>query len=241
MAKIHIVLHGKGGVGKSFIASVLAQYKTHKGQKPICIDTDPVNETFAGYKALDVQRFKIIPSDETNPCNLDLLMKQIPPTNDDVIVDNGSNSFREMFDYLISHKESGAFSSMGHELVIHTIITGGQALMDTITGFSQLISQLPSSALFAVWLNPFWGPIQNEGKSFDQMKAYNDHKERIAAIINLPTLTQATFGRDLSDMLQERLTFQEAIVSPTRFIMTRQRLKMTQDQIFGELDKAVVI
>ena len=46
MANIHMVLQGKGGVGKSFIAAVLAQFKASKGQKPLCIDTDPINATF---------------------------------------------------------------------------------------------------------------------------------------------------------------------------------------------------
>lgn len=31
MAKIHMVLQGKGGVGKSMIAAMLAQYKAGKG------------------------------------------------------------------------------------------------------------------------------------------------------------------------------------------------------------------
>jgi CO dehydrogenase nickel-insertion accessory protein CooC1 len=49
MAKIHMVLQGKGGVGKSMIAAtVIAQYKASKGQQPLCIDTDPVNATFEG-------------------------------------------------------------------------------------------------------------------------------------------------------------------------------------------------
>lgn len=50
MAKIHMVLQGKGGVGKSFIASTLAQHKLAKGKKLLCIDTDPVNATFNGFK-----------------------------------------------------------------------------------------------------------------------------------------------------------------------------------------------
>ena len=43
MAKIHFVLQGKGGVGKSMIAAVLAQYLTEHDRQPMCIDTDPVN------------------------------------------------------------------------------------------------------------------------------------------------------------------------------------------------------
>ena len=37
MAKIHMVLQGKGGVGKSMIAATIAQYKLGKGQKPLCM------------------------------------------------------------------------------------------------------------------------------------------------------------------------------------------------------------
>ena len=59
MAKIHMILQGEGGVGKSFIAATIAQYKASKGQKPLCIDTDPVNSTFHGYKALGVRRLEM--------------------------------------------------------------------------------------------------------------------------------------------------------------------------------------
>ena len=38
MAKIHMVLQGKGGVGKSVIAALIAQYKASKGQAPLCLD-----------------------------------------------------------------------------------------------------------------------------------------------------------------------------------------------------------
>ncbi|MCZ2328968.1 nucleotide-binding protein [Bartonella sp. F02] len=55
MAKVHMILQGKGGVGKSMIAAILAQYKASKKHMPLCIDTDPVNATFEGYKALNVQ------------------------------------------------------------------------------------------------------------------------------------------------------------------------------------------
>ena len=50
--KIHAVLQGKGGVGKTIIATMIAQYKASKGQTPICVDTDPVNYSFSGYKSL---------------------------------------------------------------------------------------------------------------------------------------------------------------------------------------------
>jgi hypothetical protein len=160
MAKIHMVLQGKGGVGKSFIAATLAQYKASKGQKPLCIDTDPVNATFDGYKALGVKRLQIMEGDEINPRNFDTLVELVAPSKDDVIIDNGASSFVPLSHYLISNQVPALLADMGHELVVHTVITGGQALLDTVSGFSQLVSQFPTEAIFVVWLNPYWGPIE---------------------------------------------------------------------------------
>lgn len=172
MAKIHMVLQGKGGVGKSFIAATIAQYKASRGQMPLCIDTDPVNSTFHGYKALGVRRLQIMDGDEINSRNFDALVEIIAASKDDVIIDNGAASFIPMSHYLLSNQVPALLQQMGHELVIHTVITGGQALLDTVNGFAQLVAQFPEEVIFVVWLNPYWGPIEHEGKRFEQMKAY---------------------------------------------------------------------
>ena len=241
MAKIHVILQGKGGVGKSVAASFLAQYKTQKGQAPLCIDTDPVNATFHGYKALNVKRLQIMEAEEINPRSFDALVELIAAAKGDVIIDNGASSFVPLSHFLISNQVPALLIEMGHELVVHTVVTGGQALLDTISGFSQLVSQFPAEALFVVWLNPYWGAIEHEGKVFEQMKAYTTRKERVSAIIHIPALKKETYGRDLGDMLQERLTFDEALAMESLTIMTRQRLKIIKDQVFGQLENAAVL
>lgn len=241
MAKIHMILQGKGGVGKSFIAATLAQHKTNKGESPLCIDTDPVNATFAGYKALNVKQLQIMDGEEINTRNFDELIEMIAPIKDDAIIDNGASSFVQLSHYLISNEVPTLLADMGHELVVHTVITGGQALLDTVNGFAQLASQFSDNVLFVVWINPYWGAVEHDGKNFEQMKSYNDNKERISAIIQIPTLKEETYGRDMTEMLQERLTFNEAITSPARTIMTRQRLKIVRDEIFNQLENAAVL
>jgi CO dehydrogenase nickel-insertion accessory protein CooC1 len=77
MAKIHMILQGKGGVGKSLIAALLAQYKKNAGQQPLCIDTDPVNATFHGFEKLQVKRLQIMENEEINPRNFDALVELI--------------------------------------------------------------------------------------------------------------------------------------------------------------------
>ena len=241
MANIHMVLQGKGGVGKSFVAALLAQYMMQKGEHPLCIDTDPVNATFHGYKALQVQRLRIMDGDEINPRNFDALIELIAPSEEGVIIDNGASSFVPLAHYLISNQVPALLQDMGHELVLHTLITGGQALFDTVSGFSQLVTQFPDEARFVVWLNPYWGPIEHEGKRFTELKAYKDNKERVSAIVEIPLLKEQTYGRDLSDMLQKRLTFDEAIIRGALSIMTRQRLKIVRDKLFNQFENLAVL
>jgi hypothetical protein len=241
MAKIHMVLQGKGGVGKSMIAAAIAQYKASKGQSPLCIDTDPVNATFEGYKALKARRLNIMDGDEINTRNFDALVELIAPTKNDVIIDNGASSFVALSHYLISNEVPALLQDMGHELIVHTVVTGGQALQDTVSGFAQLTNQFPDECVFVVWLNPYWGPIEHEGKGFEQMKAYKDNKNRVSAIIQIPILKEETYGRDFSEMLQARLTFDEALAMKSLTIMTRQRLKIVRTQIFGHLENAAVL
>lgn len=241
MAKIHMVLQGKGGVGKSMIAATIAQYKAHKGQKPLCMDTDPVNATFEGYKALDVRRLNIMDGDEINTRNFDALVEMVASAENDVIIDNGASSFVPLSHYLISNQVPALLQDMGHELVVHTVITGGQALTDTVSGFTQLAAQFPAEALFVVWLNPYWGAVEHEGKSFEQMKAYTSNKARVSAIIQIPNLKEETYGRDFAEMLQARLTFDEALAMESLTIMSRQRLKIVRTQLFGQLENAAVL
>lgn len=242
MSKIHITLQGKGGVGKSFVSAIIAQYKYHKAQRPLCIDTDPINETFYGFKALNVEHIQVMSGDEINPRLFDELIEKITGSKEDVVIDNGASSFVPLSHYLISNQVPALLQELGHEVVIHTVITGGQALFDTINGFAQLVNQFYSNeAQFVVWLNPYWGAIEHDGKSFEQMKVYLDNKDRIFSIIQIPDLKKETYGRDLSDMLQQKLTFNEALETPENGIMTRQRLKIVRDQLFSHLESARVL
>ena len=128
---------------------------------------------------------------------------------------------------VVTNEAPSILSQGGHQLVVHTIVTGGQALVDTLHGAAQLVKQL-EDARFVVWLNPFWGPVALDGKTFEQMKVYQDIKKRIETVVNLPAFTDELFPQDIASMLNSRLTFKEAIESPDHSLMSRHRLKVAQ-------------
>lgn len=231
-----MVLQGKGGVGKSLISSLIAQYMASNGQIPLCVDTDPVNASFFGYKALKVRRLEIMEGDEVNTRNFDELVEWIAETKIDMVIDNGASSFIPLSSYLVSNAVPGLLQEMGHQLIVHSVVTGGQALPETKAGLESLVKWFPMETIFIVWLNPYWGQISENGLSFEQMPIYEKYKDRISAIIHIPELKEETYGKDLSDMLQARLTFDESLKMKNLSIMTRQRLKMIQKLVYGQLD-----
>lgn len=140
MAKVHLFLQGKGGVGKSFCASMLAQYMLDHDRTPICIDTDPINATFSGYKRFQAKRIEILKDNRIDPLQFDGIIEQIfnAGEQDSIIVDNGASSFVAFSEFLLTNKVPQMLSAEKHSIVIHTIITGGDEQADTVAGFSAL-------------------------------------------------------------------------------------------------------
>jgi len=245
MSTVHFILQGKGGVGKSYAAVLFTQYLRERGLPVSCFDGDPLNQTFGGFAALNVKKVDFLETTEKgrriNPRRFDDLVEEIAKESKDchVIVDTGSSSFVALVHYLVAHDVFSVLSKMGHEVVVHTIVTGGQALLDTLHGAAQLVKQL-DDVRFVVWLNPFWGPVSEDGKTFEQMKTYQEMKKRIESVIALPTYSDELLPQDIGAMLKKRLTFKEALASSDFTLMSRHRLSVAQRDIYARLDGLAV-
>ena len=137
---IHLTLQGKGGVGKSLIASILAQFFRDSGRDVRCIDTDPVNRTFAQYSALGADRLNL--RDEHNRIEqraFDSLMERfLTEEGATFVVDNGASTFLPLWHYILENSALDYLREHGRRVYVHTVITGGQALLDTLNGFHEL-------------------------------------------------------------------------------------------------------
>jgi CO dehydrogenase nickel-insertion accessory protein CooC1 len=60
---IHLVLQGKGGVGKTVIASFLAEFLSTRTKRVCTIDGDPVNRSLGQYKALAADKLDLVNDD----------------------------------------------------------------------------------------------------------------------------------------------------------------------------------
>lgn len=204
MKQVHLTLQGKGGVGKSFAAALIAQHLRAKGKPVAVVDTDPVNATLAGYKAFDTAHLGLMEGGTLVERNFDTLIERVIAEDTHFVIDNGASSFIPLSYYIVENDAINVIAEHGKQVIIHTVITGGQALRDTLYGFSSLVEQMPAQTTICVWLNEFFGDIKAEGKTFEEMQAYQTHKERVHGIITIPRQTSSTFGRDVQAMLDEK-------------------------------------
>lgn len=238
--QVHFVLQGKGGIGKSFVALMISQYLKHTKQNVLCLDTDPINATLSSFPALEVRSISLLDGNSNiNERNFDQMMESIFEADAHVVVDNGAASFTPLSSYLLDNEAFDAIAEAGKEVVIHSVIAGGLAQDNTVSDFVNLTSQLPESIQVVVWLNEHFGPIESEGKSFEEMKGYREQKDRVRAIVRLPKRTENTYGKDLAVMLKARMTFDEALASNQFFVMSKQRLKIVQRSVFEQLEVAL--
>jgi len=238
MAIINFVLQGKGGVGKSLVASLLAQYYQDQGVKTMCFDTDPVNRTFASFEALKVQAVDILENGRVIEAAFDGLIEKIFQAPDDtvIIIDNGASTFLPLCAYL---KDGDIFSFLhdnGHNIKLHTIVTGGQGILDTMNGLQALTVNFPDVPV-VIWLNEYFGKTEMNGIIVEESKVIKN-AENIHAFIRLEELQRGTFGHNFARMLKERRTFTEAINSPKYDIMCRQRLVMIKRAIVQQIEQA---
>jgi len=221
---------------------MILQYSIEKGFSSIGIDTDQVNSTLKGYAKLDVTALDI---KDNNSDNIDsrkfdnmIEMLQTGKKEQHFIIDNGASTFIPLCAYI---KENDVFSILGekYQLYVHTVITGGQAITDTVNGLHSLISNFDLPIV--VWLNRYFGEIDQDGKDFEKFKIYRENKDKIASIIKIPLKNKQTFGRDLEELFSRRQTFAEALADESLPLMTRQRLRIWWGEVCVEMDKAQLI
>ena len=236
MSTIHFVLTGKGGVGKSFIATLLAQYLEKTYGKPFCADTDPTNPTFSSYPAFSAKYINIMtPEMNVDKSRFDELMDDLISYEGDCLVDNGSSSFLPLLAYFLENDVIESLREAGKSVVIHAVLTGGLGLAETQRGIETLLST--QVAPLVIWENELYGPVERAGKRFKDSAVYEQHTTRILGLVRIAQRGHDTFGKDLQTMTSNQLTFADVEISPLFLTMARQRMRTVQRDLDVQLDE----
>lgn len=234
---VNITLQGKGGVGKSVVSALLTQHSKKNGRPVVPVDTDPVNATLSGYTGFEAKRLELMVEGQLVERKFDGLMHDILEGQSDFVIDNGASSFLPLSNYLAENDAISMIVDSGKRVYIHTVITGSQALEDTLAGFDSLASQLKGEVRLVVWLNEYFGAVERDGKKFEDMQVYQRHKNCVHGIVRLARQTNSTFGEDFRLMLDSKLTFDQVKASEKFGVMSKSRLGKIEKVIFDQLDQ----
>ncbi len=235
---IHFILQGKGGIGKSFIAVLLAQYFQQKGADLKAFDTDQENTTFAHYKALKAQHVPVMNDSRTiDAKRFDALMEKLLTEEGTFVIDNGANTFGPLLAYMVENDVISFLQENGKTVYLHTVVGGGDVLADTANGFNSIAQGIDNAPL-VLWLNEHFGKTQTpDGKDFTDTKVFKSHQERLHGAIVLPERNRQTYGDDVKKMNTKRLTVPEIMESPDFTLMEKQRIRNVAKDVFAQLEK----
>lgn len=237
---VHLTLQGKGGVGKSLVATILAQYFGDRGRDVLCVDTDPVNQTFSQYRELNVARLDLLADGMIDSRVFDSLMERLLTEPGVFVVDNGASTFIPMWNYILENDVVRVLSGSGRRLFVHCVITGGQALVDTLSGFAKLAETTPDQNI-VLWVNEYFGRVERDGKLLRDLPVYRENAAKVWGSVAIPKRNRDTFGRDVEDMLRRKLTFRQAREAAEFPIMVRQRLRVVERELFEQLDQLALM
>lgn len=243
MKEVHLIAQGKGGVGKSLVASFFAQYLIASDQDEIhCFDTDPVNPTFSRYKALNVSTVPLLnASNNINSRNFDGLIEKLIELEGIGVVDNGAATFVPLMSYIAENDIDNLLAENGIKLYIHSVIAGGQAQKDCLEGLNKILNGI--NAKVVVWLNHHFGEVTELGKQFTDLSLYKKNQDKIVKIVELYPLNPDTAGHDIQMVTSLNLTFEEVDSHHEFTLIPRQRLhrikrsiweQLAQDELFNQ-------
>jgi hypothetical protein len=234
---VHFILQGKGGIGKTLVSTILAQWLAPKDERPLrCYDTDQENPTFSRYKAMNVKHVPVMTENRTiDPKRFDALMIDILEEEGNCVIDNGANSFTPLMAYLLENDCFAMLEEAGRKVYIHTIVGGGDTLHDTATGF--VATARATGVPLVLWENEHFGKLASaSGKVFTESQTYADFAERVRGRVVLAARNADTFGADIKKMNMARLTVDEVRASDKFNLMEKQRIKVVFRDLFGQLD-----
>ncbi len=246
MARVNMVVGTKGGIGKSLIACMLAEYLVEKRgaaglNPPMLMDIDPTNGSFSAIEGLGVKFLDVLTNDDIDRNKFDVLVENVSNAqHDDVfVIDTGSNAYIPLMTYMSVNAVPEMLMENGAEIVLHIPIMGGSELVQTVRCMNEVCKKTPKEAKIAVWLNGKNGSIEFQGKSFENMDAFKNNKARVKSIIRIYEWP-VDMAKDIAESLKNGKTFLEAAQDANATVMTRQRMKMARRYMFERIEASGV-
>lgn len=245
---IHIFIQAKGGVGKSVGSAILAQYLDDcvGAENTYFLDTDPSNNSFSKFEALDVEYINPAITDaQTGETVVDAMainkiFENLFAIPEHTVVDTGSSNYIALKSYLVGNQ---IFEMLANEdevkrdVFLHVPVNGGADFVFCGTELREMANQF-AHVKFVIWLNPRGGEIlTSDGISFDDDKMASDLRKagKLAGIVHMPDLKDPKKSV-FAEALKAGMTFKEYDGNGKYSLIQRSNIKQIRSLYYAELD-----
>lgn len=237
---VNFVIQGKGGVGKSVLATYLAQFfreELGEGQDLVLFDTDPVNKTFSKYKSLNVIKVELLKNKEINKKNFDELMEAFFNASDTTfLVDTGASTYLPLVEYFEKTSFMDLMREQGEKVLFHVPLTNDQSRDDTLD-VVRTLSETVGADDQSIYL------YENGWLSSDQAPAKLNlppkQQKKVGGVVNIAKADDMTVDV-IKDMLASLSTFDEFIDLGNVGLMDKIRIKKYRKNLFENFSRAFV-
>jgi ribosomal protein S13 len=231
---IHIVLGAKGGIGKTYVASILAQYAIKNKAPMKVLDLDQSNSMLSRIPSLGAREVDLLSDAKFDSQKMDTLLETMMKEDGPYLIDVGASTFVEVWRYLTKYGILAGIEAEGFRLVIHTVIVGGPEMADVLAGLKEIGSRTEGRQI-VVWLNPIRGKIERKGKVFADFEVYKAVKDKVLAIVPMNDADEATL-KDLHKLAQDKHTLLTVDSVDEYQFFTKRRLTTYRNELFEQLD-----
>jgi hypothetical protein len=227
MGELHLIGGEKGGVGKSVVARLIAQYWLDKAKPFTSFDTDRSHGALLRYYTDFTQPIEISRVED-----LDKLIEAAVPPDARVLVDLAAQTDRDLYDWIDAGDVLDLAREQGIRLVLWHVMDDGK---DSITVLSRLLQRYGDRANYVVVLN------KGRGSNFSLFRdsaAARSVNELSAPLFELPALHSGTMHKiDRLDKSFWAAAHQHNGSDSSLGIMERQRLKVWLRDSYSQLER----
>jgi len=241
---INIVMTGKGGVGKSFVAQVLGQFFLHYKKIDTSVsDSDPVNSSTFRVTALNPEYIEIMENNTILQGNFDQVIQSfVENENITFVLDTGASTYVPLMQYFHDNDLVDFFSAVGRPVFLHTIIMAGQELPDTLNGCKNLCEMVKGTNVKVVaWVNELKGTpmVDIKGVTMPLIESpfFNQFSDTLGGVVVIKDRKSDAFTSDIKTLTSKNLTLEEAKESSDFNVMQKTRLNKVFKEVYEQLEE----
>jgi len=229
--QFHLPLQLVGGVGRSFVAWLLAQWAllVAPTKPPMLFDADPWGGWAFKGKVSKKPFGDLAFGGHVDQRLLDDVVERMRAAGGTAILDPGGAVARDVAEYFVEPVHANAIIEHG-QMIVHFIVLGGARQRATTCAALQLAQLLPTAARAVLWRNEFFDRIDRAG--LEQELA--GFPRPIETAVDLPHCS-TDLARDLHDLVSLELTIADAVAAGRVLTMASRRLLAFCDDMVARL------